>query len=137
MAAAAAWAAALPLVCQVDRFPDDVDVKLPVKAVVDEVDADAFSHLLMSLKLEQLLLERRGVTLFVPEDLGDAFLDASLRTSDPERRSFQRRDDEHVIWWAANLMSKKKIHFITIWKWFNKHLLNCFERKWNFFSFSL
>jgi hypothetical protein len=68
----------------------------------------------MSLKLEQLLLERRGVTLFAPADLGDAFLDASLRTLDPERRSFQRRDDEHVIWWAANLMSKKKIHFITI-----------------------
>ncbi len=74
------------------------------------------------------------MTLFVPADLGDAFLDASLRTSDPERRSFQRRDDEHVIWWAANLKSKKKSFL------FDNDLINiyCTALKENgIFSFTL
>jgi len=74
VAAAAAWAAALPLVCQVDLFPVETDVADVVKAVVDDV---ALSHLPPSPRLEQLLRERRGVDVC----FADASFEASQRLS--------------------------------------------------------
>jgi len=108
VAAAAAWAAALPLVCQVDLFP--ADVKLPVKAADDEV-VDLSHLLFVSLRLEQLLLEaanvRRGVLLFVTLFV-TLFVDASHPLLSVEWRFIRHgRDDEHAIWCAANLIQKK------------------------------
>ena len=115
VAAAAAWAAALPLVCHVDLFP--AEVKLPVKAVV-EVVADLLSHLLLSLRLEQLLRDAANVLrgVVVPFDvLGDGSFVAS-RVMDRWRLNRHRRDAEHVIWCAANLLYyKEKIKDQSSW----------------------